>query len=66
MDHTVTVTVLDGFQKLVYEAAHLVKFDSIGIFFEYFEQVFVQILEHEVQAVASVNKNISYKQICLN
>ena len=48
MDNVIAMAVLDGLQKLVDEAAHLVQLDSIRILFQHFEQVFVEVLEYQV------------------
>ena len=34
----------------------LIKLDAVGIFFQNFEEVFVQVLKYEIKAVASKNR----------
>ena len=54
MDHVVAMAVFDSFEQLVYVSANLIKLDPVRILLEDFEQVFVQILEDEVETIASV------------
>lgn len=54
MDHVVAMAVFDSFKQLVYVSANLIKLDPVRILLEDFEQVFVQILEDEVETIASV------------
>ena len=54
MDDVLAVAVLDRLQQLVDEAADLVKLDAVGVLLEDLEQILLQVLEDEVQAVASV------------
>ena len=51
MDHIVPVTILYGFQQLVDVVAYVFQIDSIGVLFEYFEQVLLQIFKYEVESV---------------
>ena len=54
MDHIFAMAVLDSLQQLVDVVAYLVKLDSIRVFFEDFQQVFLKVLEDQVEAVAPI------------
>ena len=54
MDHIFAMAVLDSLQQLVNVVAYLIKLDSIRVFFEDFKQVFLKVLEDQVEAVAPI------------
>ena len=54
MDHIFAMAVLDSLQQLVDVVAYLIKLDSIRVFFEDFKQVFLKVLEDQVEAVAPI------------
>ena len=54
MDDVLAVAVLDRLQQLVDVLADQVKLDAVGVLLEDLEQILLQVLEDEVQAVASV------------
>ena len=54
MDDVLAVAVLDRLQQLVDVLADQVELDAVGVLLEDLEQILLQVLEDEVQAVASV------------
>lgn len=48
VDHVVAVAVLDSFKQLVDVVTYAVKVDSIRVFFQYLEQVLLQVFEDQV------------------
>ena len=54
MDDVLAVAVLDRLQQLVDVLADQVELDAVRVLLEDLEQVLLQVLEDEVQAVASV------------
>ena len=54
MDDVLAVAVLDRLQQLVDVLADQIELDAVGVLLEDLEQVLLQVLEDEVQAVASV------------
>ena len=54
MDDVLAVAVLDRLQQLVDVLADEVELDAVGVLLEDLEQILLQVLEDEVQAVASV------------
>ena len=59
MDDVVTMTEFDGFQQLVDIDSHLVEVYTVRVLFKNFKQVFLQILEDQIETVHSKNKGIS-------
>ena len=56
MDDVLAVAVLDRLQQLVDVLADQVELDAVGVLLEDLEQILLQVLEDEVQAVASVTQ----------
>ena len=56
MDDVLAVAVLDSLQQLVDVLADEVELDAVGVLLEDLEQVLLQVLKDEVQAVASVTQ----------
>ena len=54
VDDVLAVAVLDRLQQLVDVLADQVKLDAVGVLLEDLEQILLQVLKDEVQAVASV------------
>ena len=54
MDDVLAVAVLDRLQQLVDVLADQVELDAVRVLLEDLEQILLQVLEDEVQAVASV------------
>ena len=54
MDDVLAVAVLDRLQQLVDVLADEVELDAVGVLLEDLKQILLQVLEDEVQAVASV------------
>ena len=54
VDDVLAVAVLDRLQQLVDVLADQVELDAVGVLLEDLEQILLQVLEDEVQAVASV------------
>lgn len=52
MDDVLTVAVLDSLEQLVNVVADLIELDSIRVLLENLKQVFIEILEDQIQTVA--------------
>ena len=56
VDDVFAVAVFDRLQKLIDVAAHQIELNAIGILFQDLQQVLLQVLEDEVEAIASIKR----------
>ena len=57
------MAVLDCLEQLVDEATDLIELDSVGVLFEDLEQVLVEVLKHQVQAVAPNRRELEKNRL---
>lgn len=56
MDNVASVAVFDGLQELINILSDKLWLESIAALFENFEQIFLQVFKHKVEAVRPIDE----------